>query len=847
VTQVFFTEYASNKIARFDTSNNNFTEWQLPAGSKPIGLYVDENADIWFTESGRDVIGRLTPSTSSLTEWILPGATSTPGSPNLKPWGIYVQVVIPQLGGSNRFVWFTESSNNKIGRLEANSNRLTLWDLNSLGLGSYQPTEITLGTLGGLPVAVFANTNANRISVLGNDTGGGSVYRESLIPTNAAQPQGVAFDPSRNAFWFAENNVGNIANLNTTSTFVPQLLSPVYCTIAPAAGSPSCTAPATTTSSTVGFTVSAGGSGNSRTQNPAATSAIIVYQGPINGVTEYRLPYVTSRPASLTLDAGGNIWLTESNVTINRIARLSIPAPSYAFQVTASPNTQTVSQGQTAIYPVTVTLLSGNPSPAALTLLNGPPGSIAQFNPQTANPPFTSTLTITTSNSTPTGTYLMSIRASSAGQNQSAPITLVVQARQQPPPPPQPTFDYTITVTSTQTANVPQGQSASFDVTVTLTSGSPQSVALAVNGLPTGVTYSFTVASGMPYFTSTLQLQTDPNTPAGSYSIIISGVSSGGTPHQSTTTPLLVVTEAPRDFRLTAPLVPITLAQASRTYVTLTVTSIGDFNGNVAFSGTISPSIPGLTISFSPSSVAPQPNGGVQQTTMEIVAEMNTPGTYMVTVTGTSTTPSRAHQAIMYVRVSPCLIATATFGSELAPEVQFLRDFRDQQITSTFAGSNFMKVFNSWYYSFSPTVAQFEYSHATVRQTAKVALHPLIGVLHLASSTYTMISFQPELAALVAGLTASSLIGLVFFAIPMFPVFWLSRNRFDPNTKSRVARWLAAAMASLIVGFMVSEIFLLPALMMFVSAGLILTALGTGSVLPTLEIVEHFRKTAHYD
>jgi hypothetical protein len=81
----------------------------------------------------------------------------------------------------------------------------------------------------------------------------------------------------------------------------------------------------------------------------------------------------------------------------------------------------------------------------------------------------------------------------------------------------------------------------------------------------------------------------------------------------------------------------------------------------------------------------------------------------------------------------------------------------------------------------------------------------------------------------------------------MVPVFWLSRNRFDPRTRSRVARWLAATLTALIVGFIISEIFSLPVVMMLISAGLVLTALGTGSVLPALEIVEHFRKKTHYD
>jgi streptogramin lyase len=835
VTQVFFTEYASNKIACFDPSNNNFTEWQLATGSNPVGIYVDEKTDIWFTESGRDIIGRLTPSTNNLTEWTLPDATSKSGSPALKPWGIYVRVVPATFGGSNRFVWFTESANNKIGRLEANSNRLTLWDLSSLGLGSYQPSEITFGLVDTVPVAVFANVNSNRISILGNDTGGGSLYRESLIVTNPAKPAGVTFDSSRNAIWFVENSAGNIANLNTTTIFQGWLLSPAYCTIAPATGSPPCTSPATKAFSIVGAIANAGVSGSSLIQNPALTSTIDIYKGPLNGVTEYRLPNVASRPTSLSLDSGGNLWFTESNLTVNRIGRLSVP---YVFQVSASPSTQTVNQGQNATYAVNVALLSGSPLPLTLTLLNAPSGVSTQFNPQTANPPFASTLTVATTNSTPTGTFLMSVQASSGGQRQSSAVTLEVQ------PPPPPVFDYTISVTSTKTVTIPQGRSASFGVTVSLTNGSPQSVRLTATGLPTGANYFFTVASGLPTFTSTFNVQSDVNTPAGSYPITITGVSSGGSPHQPAQGPVLVITELPRDFSLTTPVSQVILVQASRTDITLTVTSIGVFSGNVTFSGAFSPSVPGLTVTFSPSSVMPEPNGGTDQTVMEIAAKMNIVGTYVLRVNGTSETPSRTHQIMLKVGISPCVIATATFGSELAREVQFLRSFRDQQIMNTFAGSNFMVAFNAWYYSFSPAIAQYEYSHATVRTMIKVALYPLIGVLHLASSTYAVARFQPELAALAAGLLASSLIGLVYLALPMSATLWLRRKNIDARTKRRVARWIAATIATLIAGFIISEIFALPVVMMFVSVGLVLTALGAGTILPALEAVEHFRSKA---
>ena len=830
VTQVFFAEYASNKIARFDSSTNNLTEWVLPSGSKPAGIYVDENNDVWFAESGRDIIGRLVTSTNNLTEWELPGATSTPGTPLLKPWGIYVQVV-PLSSYTNRFVWFTENLGNKIGRLEVNSNRLTLWDLSSLGFGQYQPNDITIGSYQTLPAAIFTNEN-DKIAVLGNDTGGGSLYQEASIPTGNAAPMGVAYDSVRNAVWFSENNVGNIANLNTTNIFAGQLMTPTYCTILPQAGSPSCPSPAVKTSSLISRTITMP-SARSQIESPANSVTVTIRQGPVNGITEYSLPNATSRPTYVAVDSAENVWFPESNVTINRIARLSTP---YLFQVTASPNARTINPGQTATFSVNVTLLSGAPQSLQLSLLNPPAGVTAVFNPQTQNAPFQSTLTIATTNSTPTGNYPMSVKASSGGQVVTSTILLNIQTPQPIP------FDFTMTLSGLTTATVAQGGSASFGVIVALASGSPQAVNLTATGLPSGSSYTFTKIVGTPTYNSTLTVLTDVNSPGGTFTITIVGRTSAGLAH--TVAPVLTITELPRDFNLAASATGVTLVQGSRSDITLTVTSVGYFSGNVTLSGSFSPPNDGVTLTFTPIVLTPQSNGGTAQATVEITAQKNTVGTYQLTITGASTTPSRTHQVALTVHVSQCLIATATYGSELAPQVQFLKDFRDHQITHTFAGTNFMIAFNAWYYSFSPSVAQYESTNPEARAVAKVVLYPLIGILQLSSSTFSMLGFEPELAALVAGLLVGSLIGLVYFGLPTFAALWLVRRRIKARTRFRMVRLLALSFALLLLGFFMAELLTLPTAMMLVSSGLILATLVASSLLPGLMLLERLKSRA---
>ena len=78
-----------------------------------------------------------------------------------------------------------------------------------------------------------------------------------------------------------------------------------------------------------------------------------------------------------------------------------------------------------------------------------------------------------------------------------------------------------------------------------------------------------------------------------------------------------------------------------------------------------------------------------------------------------------------------CLIATATFGSELAPQVQQLREIRDNSLLQTELGSGFMKSFNQFYYSFSPTIADLERENPLFKEAVKLTITPLLSSLSL--------------------------------------------------------------------------------------------------------------------
>ena len=78
-----------------------------------------------------------------------------------------------------------------------------------------------------------------------------------------------------------------------------------------------------------------------------------------------------------------------------------------------------------------------------------------------------------------------------------------------------------------------------------------------------------------------------------------------------------------------------------------------------------------------------------------------------------------------------CLIATAAYGTELAPQVQFLREIRDNTVMSTTSGMAFMTGFNQLYYSFSPTIADLEREYPMFQQAVRAFITPMISTLSI--------------------------------------------------------------------------------------------------------------------
>ena len=108
-----------------------------------------------------------------------------------------------------------------------------------------------------------------------------------------------------------------------------------------------------------------------------------------------------------------------------------------------------------------------------------------------------------------------------------------------------------------------------------------------------------------------------------------------------------------------------------------------------------------------------------------------------------------------------CLIATAAFGSEMAPQVQFLREIRDNTVLQTESGTNFMTGFNQLYYSFSPAIADYERENPAFKEAVKITLTPLLASLTLLQ--YADIDSESEMLGYGIGVILLN-IGMYFIA-----------------------------------------------------------------------------------
>jgi len=217
------------------------------------------------------------------------------------------------------------------------------------------------------------------------------------------------------------------------------------------------------------------------------------------------------------------LTVTGGRLNVNNAIRACSAPPTPNFSLSITPSSQTVTQGASTSYTVTVTPSGGFTGTVTFSASGLPAGASASFNPPSVNTSGSSTMTVTTSASTPTGTYPLIITGASGSLQRTTSVTLVVA---------NPSADFSLSATPSS-RSVSRNQSTTYTVTVTPLDGFTGAVTFSVTGLPRGASASFNPTSVTGSGTTTMTVTAGNS--RGTFTLTIAGTS-GSLQHNTAVT-----------------------------------------------------------------------------------------------------------------------------------------------------------------------------------------------------------------------------------------------------------------------------------------------------------------------
>jgi uncharacterized membrane protein len=468
-------------------------------------------------------------------------------------------------------------------------------DVLTVTAGAQMPGAVTF-SVSGLPAGVTGSFSPNPTS------GGSSTLTLTASSTAAiAGPVNVTITGT------------SASNAQTTSVAVTVAAAPGFSLAAVAASVT--VAQGASASSTINITDTGGFTGSvtlSATGLPAGVTAAFA----TNPATTSSIVTFTASSTATTGMYTVTINGVSGSVTSSTTVTMTVSLPP-TFTLASSSASISVAQSGNATNTITINGTSGFNGPVMLSASGLPAGVTAVFatNPATAS----SVVTFTAATSAAAGMSTVTINGVSGTLMASTAVALTVT--------PGPSF--TITPASASITLV-QGTSVNDGITLSGTNGFTGAVTLAVAGLPSGVTATFSTNPVTSMSTLTLAASTTA-TIGGPVTITISGVS--GTVTGSA--PIMLTVNVPPSFTLNAAPATLSIPQTTSATSTVTLVSIGGFSGTPTLAASGLPA--GVTATFAAGSVAGTQIVTFTATSAAVVASP-TPATTTVTITGTSGT-----------------------------------------------------------------------------------------------------------------------------------------------------------------------------------------------------------------
>jgi len=526
------------------------------------------------------------------------------------------------------------------------------------------------------------------------------------------------------------------------------------------------------------------------------------------------------------------------------------------FSLAFSTSGISIPQGASGIVTLYVGSLDNFASPVTVTYA-APHGVSASFNgpnqiQTSAGGTSSPSVTILVDGTVPAGTYPFTVTATSGGIAHSATLQLIVTPSSTLLSSSNPDF---VAEPSLTVIALTPGSSGTATIAISSANGFSSSVSLAAywsGAAPANVAVSLPSPVEVPSggtATSLLTVSAGDSPSTGTYTLIVTA-SNGVTSHSTQIavtiggTPQVLAPVAVPDFSITPSSGTVAVIQGLSSSTTLQVNSLDGFSSPVTFSTSWVGNAPtGISVSL-PQSVTPPVDGTASSPIGFTTTSTGSTGSFVLQVIGISGSLTHSTDITLQVNTSgpSCIIATATYGSSAAPEVQVLRDFRDESILKTRAGSSFMMAFNAWYYSFSPPVANYIANHWAQREAMQVILYPMIGILDLSYEAFNAANAYPEIAIILTGILASAMLGGFYLGLPIGilrkRVKRLTANPLGASLQRVLLVATTASVAALVFGELIDG----SALLMVSSVTLVLSTMLLSATTVSNKIVQLTRR-----
>ncbi|WP_194724472.1 Vgb family protein [Noviherbaspirillum malthae] len=265
--RIYIAVMHGNRLARFDPVGRQFDEWELPAGTRPHGLVVDEKGTVWMTGNGNGTLLEI-PFADGQPQRMVAHRTPSGGSPHT--------IVFD----GRDTLWFTNQSADKVTRYNRSSGKMQEYDSRDgpYGLALDRDGNVWFCQASGQRVGRI-DAKSGRVTEL--DLGAGSL------------PRRIAAAPD-NTLWVVRYGDGKLTHINPAKANVIKS----YDMPAGAHGNP--------------YAVTVDGEGKVWA-NEIATDTVTLFDPGSEKFQVFPLPTKNEGIRKMVVDAQGKLWYMGSH------------------------------------------------------------------------------------------------------------------------------------------------------------------------------------------------------------------------------------------------------------------------------------------------------------------------------------------------------------------------------------------------------------------------------------------------------------------------------------------------------------------------------------------------------